>query len=91
MTIYLPPNRSLQDYMIYLHEQDELGLYVSRTQCLTKESRSLLPMFHGSVLLSNILYTVRCTKKVLWSYESVGPSVRAKHKIGQYDLYFMVQ
>ena len=27
-----------------------------------------------------------CTKKVLCSYESEGPSVRAKHKIGQYDL-----
>ena len=23
MTIYLPPNRSLQDLMIYIHEQDE--------------------------------------------------------------------
>ena len=91
MTIYLPPNRSLQDYMIYIHEQDELGLYVSRPQCLTKESRSLWPMFHGSVLLSNILYTVGCTKNVLCSYETVGPSVRAKYKKGQYDLYFMVQ
>ena len=27
-------------------------------------------------------------KKVLCSYESVGPSIRAKHKIGHYDLYF---
>ena len=56
-----------------------------------QESRSLWPMFHGSVILPNILYTVGCTKKVLCSYVSVGSSVRAKHKIGQYDLYFMVQ
>ena len=27
-------------------------------------------------------------KKVLCSYESVGPSTRPKHKIGHYDLYF---
>ena len=46
---------------------------------------------YGSVILSNILYTVGCTKKVLCSCESVGSSVQAKHKIGQYDLNFMVQ
>ena len=33
MTIYLPPNRSLQDYMISIHEQDELGLYGNLGPC----------------------------------------------------------
>ena len=67
MTIYLPSNSntSLQDNVIY--GQEDLGLFVSRTQCLTKESRSLRPIFHGSVTLSNILYSVGYMKMVLIS------------------------
>ena len=42
----------------------------------------------STVKLPNILYTERYMKRVLSCYESVGPSIRAKHKIGHYDLYF---
>ena len=53
---------------------------VSRTLCLTKESRSLLLTGHGVVILPNIRYTVGYLNKVFCSYESLRLNVHAEHK-----------
>ena len=53
--------------------------------------RPLWPIFHGPVILPNMLKTIWYMNTILWDYESVWPDVWLKIFVRHCDLYFMVQ
>ena len=55
------------------------------------KSRSLWPIFNGSVILPHILKGIWCINIITWANESVWLDVDLKIKMGHCDLYFMVQ